>query len=646
MRNGKRPELNTRQKKTDRNNKILLCLACLYMALLTGLFIPSAVISASPAEFVDAHYFRDPVRYLIPSSLIGAGVFLLLGAGIGLLLNPWARKRYTTIAAAVAAVSAMDYMFFGKNYGSVSSALKYATAISNPIGTVLLNVACAVTVAAVVVLLRKKHSLILRIACLYGCVSLIVMSVMNIDSLRKEAGEVRDITDRIEAEEASFSLDKKGRNVVVIMLDRAISGFVPYMMSEKPELKDQFDGFTYYPNTLSYGYHTNIAAPALFGGYEYTPDGMAERSDLSLKEKHNEALKLMPLNFLKAGYEVTVCDAPYANYQWIPDMSIYDEYPEIRTYNTIGMFDEYKEQMLQYLDHVRNRNLFFYSLFRSSPLLLQPLVYDDGRYLEPVRESGDGEGAELAGVSPDFLNSYMVMKNLSQLTEVTEDGRNTFLMLANEMTHEAIELQKPDYIPRNDVNNSAYNGIITAEDGKELDLAGAEEIVRIHYDADMAAMIQLGKWFDELREQGVYDNTRIIFVSDHGCYLHLFGTDLREKYDVLPANGYLTDEWTDTMCYNPLLMVKDFGAKGFTTDNTFMTNAETPALAFEGAVENPVNPFTGKAPESKAGEKTEHHLVESDWHIADNCGNMFSNPLHITFRGDDIFDPENWTVEK
>ena len=39
-------------------------------------------------------------------------------------------------------------------------------------------------------------------------------------------------------------------------------------------------------------------------------------------------------------------------------MSIYEEYPEIRTYNTIGMFDEYKVQMLENLDRNRNRNIF------------------------------------------------------------------------------------------------------------------------------------------------------------------------------------------------------------------------------------------------------------------------------------------------
>lgn len=638
----KRSELNPRQKKTDRNNLILLALCCLYLALLTGLFIPSSVICASPAEFVDAHYFQDPSRYLVSSSLTGTGVFLA-AAVIGMLLPPRGRKRYTTVLAAVTAAAAINYMFFGKGYGSLSSTLRYETAISNPAGAVILNLACVAAAAAAVVLLRKKHSLILRVACLYGCVSLAVMSWLNIGTIREKAGEVRDISDRITAEEAGFRLDRQGKNVVVIMLDRAIGGFVPYMLEEKPELKRQFDGFTWYPNTLSYGYHTNIAAPALFGGYEYTPDGLESRPEKSLREKHNEALKIMPLNFLRAGYEVTVCDAPYANYQWIPDLSIFDDEPEIRRYNTIGMFDDYKLEMLAYLDKVRSRNLFAYSLFRCAPLLLQPALYDNGRYLEPQKPPEEGE--LLVGVSPDFMNSYMVMKKLDTLTRVTEDSTDTFLMLTNETTHEVTELQEPDYIPRNPVDNSKAEALRRTEDGRELNL-GEDERLRIHYDANMAAFLQLGKWFDSLREQGVWDRTKIIIVSDHGCYLGLSGVNLKDRLpDPGLANRYLSDQWTDTTSYNPLLLVKDFGAAGFRTDNTFMTNAETPGLAFQDAVVEPVNPFTGNPVTREAAAAGEHHIVESDWHIADNDGTFFTDPLRITFRGKDIFDAENWSVE-
>ena len=643
-------DLNAKQRKTDRNNKILLVLLGLYLSVLTGLLIPSEIIAASPQEFTDVHYYRDPARYLLHSGMMAAGAFLIWSVVYGLLLSPKARKKYTLFMTVAAAWFAADYMFFGKSYGIISSELRYEAFSAPGIGPILLNLAVLAAITGAVLLIRKKGPLILRLAAIYGCIALTVMSVINLNTIRSGVKDTAASAARQTGEKAAFTLSREGKNVAVIMLDRTISGFVPFFLNEKPELKDQFDGFTWYPNTLGYGYHTNIAAPALYGGYEYNPDGLEKRGDLSLKDKHNEALKVMPLNFLQAGYEVTVCDAPYANYQWIPDMSIYDEYPQIRTYNTIGTYNEYKEKTLEELDRVRNRNLFCYSLFRCVPSALQGMVYDWGMYLETDAWSEGVEGFELLGVSADFMNSYMVMKNLDIMTEFTDEPKDTFLMLTNEMTHNVIQLQEPDYEPRRNVDNTEYEAehrIRRTDDGRELDMGEASELVKIHYHGDMSAFLLLGKWFDELRAQGVWDNTRIILVSDHGCYLGLFGNDLREKYPELATSGaYSPEQWTDTMCYNPLLMVKDFGASGFTTDNRFMTNADTPALAFDSLIDNPVNPFTGNPVNGEGKNAPEQHVLESEWAISTNNGNFFSDPVWITFRGDNVFDIGNWSVEK
>ena len=51
------------------------------------------------------------------------------------------------------------------------------------------------------------------------------------------------------------------------------------------------------------------------------------RENESLKDKNNEALMVMPVLFMNEGYKVTVCDPPYANYNWVPDLSIFDKYP-------------------------------------------------------------------------------------------------------------------------------------------------------------------------------------------------------------------------------------------------------------------------------------------------------------------------------
>ena len=139
------------------------------------------------------------------------------------------------------------------------------------------------------------------------------------------------------AEEVAIPMTKTGKNVVVIMLDRMISGYVPYIMNERPELKDQFDGFTYYPNTISLGHSTNNAAPALFGGYDYSPANMNKRPDDLLVDKHNEALKVLPTVFADNGWKVSVGDPPYANYEWLSDVSIYDDNDKINAFNMTGV---------------------------------------------------------------------------------------------------------------------------------------------------------------------------------------------------------------------------------------------------------------------------------------------------------------------
>ena len=116
----------------------------------------------------------------------------------------------------------------------------------------------------------------------------------------------------------------------------------------------------------------------------------------------------------------------------------------------------------------------------------------------------------------------------------------------------------------------------------------------------MAALLKIADWLDYLKLQGCYDNTRIIIVADHGF-----------PYEGFPEYALANDaSATSNM---PLFMVKDFNrqgslytshdfmtnadtpfnAKGFSVSDEFMTNADAPAIAVEGLVDDPVNPFTG-----------------------------------------------------
>ena len=620
---------------------------CLFLALLTGLLIPSEVIKSSPDEFVDPWHPANPVRYLLSPALLAAGLFLIWCSIYFFLSKEKKRQAFAAAFAALAATAAVNFSAFGKSYGDMSAMLTYEQSPSVTAGQWLLNAAVILAVIALIVLLVRKFPGLMCAVFLASCVALAGMSVSNISEILKV---YRATAETVEKETPTIHLSHSGKNVVVIMLDRAVGGFVPYIMNERPELMEQFDGFTYYPNTLSFGFHTNVASPALYGGYEYTPDEMNARTDELLVDKHNEALKVMPVLFLENGYDVTVIDPSLANYKWIADLSIYDDYPEIHGYNAQGYFDEQKDETQQYTDQIRNRNLFCYSIFRASPLLLHPELYDGGDYNQtdiPSRSRKDTDS--LVGVNPTFLKNYWVMQNLTVMTDIRTEPENCFLMMASEETHDITPLQEPDYVPKLHVDNTAYeaeHGIRTAADGRTLDIGSASKLEQSHYQCDMIAFLQLGQWFDYLRKNGVWDNTRIILVSDHAYGMSGLGFDLADLYPEISEDSWISGEtWTVTSAYEPLLMVKDFGASGFTTDTSFMTNADTPVLAFEGSIEEPVNPFTGKAITTDAKNAGSLHLMESDWHFVYNDGTAFSDPIFITFRGQDISDPDNWRVD-
>lgn len=608
----------------------------IFLTLLTGALIPSAVIASSPQEFVDMGYFYHPLWYIAHASTLAAGTFLVwMGVFYYLASDSW-KVRFQRLIWVLCGVMLTDYLFFGTNLGTLSARLQYEV---TPVFTgwdKLSNLLVILAVCLVLLLLAKKRARVMVPVLLTAAIAVGGMSAVNMVQIRKSVAQ--GVSGGGYDEDISLPLSKTGKNVVILMLDRALGEYVPYLMHEKPELMAQFDGFTYYPNTISFGSSTNYGSPALFGGYEYTPVEMNKRAEETLASKQNEALKVLPTLFADSGSRVTVCDPPYAGYQWIPDLSIYDDDPRIQAYITKGMFYDAAQKAL--LTEYNCRNFFLYSIMKSAPLAVQPYLYLDGTYHKAVELSSVDttqqvlSPSQATGISTNFTDPYNVLVNLPGITTFTEDGQNTFLMLTNDTTHEPMLLQEPDYVPAEQVDNTAYDAAHTDRftlNGKTMVME--TELQFKHYQTDMAAFLRLGVWFDLLREEGVYDNTRIILVSDHG-------RDLRHFPELVADLPYMS---TNRESLLPLLMVKDFNAHGFTTSEAFMTNADVPTLATADLMENPVNPFTGKTISS--AEKTAHPQfvpLNVEWDVSINCGNQFLPSYWASVSGNP-WEAENWT---
>ncbi|MBQ7915446.1 MAG: sulfatase-like hydrolase/transferase, partial [Firmicutes bacterium] len=496
----------------------------------------------------------------------------------------------------------------------------------------------------VAVKFKKVPGAVLLVAVLaLGCMSGI--NVVKIANSIQKVSAYQDFNN----DDPNIVLSQKGKNVVVVMLDRAQGVFVPFIMEEKPELQAAFDGFTYYSNTFSFGEFTNFCVPALAGGYEYTPVEMNKRAEESLMDKHNEAIKVMPQIFSDNGYKVTVVNPTYANYQWIPDVSIYRDIENCNAYLSLQSVESTNYAAKNTVVESNTRNFFCFSLMKTMPLALQYTLYDGGQYLQirgAIGTVGSEETVETtnqmihsmtsaSGISSLFQDGYNAMESLVDVTRISSSDTNTFLYFTNEVTHNPAMLQLPNYEPAENVDNSAYPELLgdrMSADGQVL-MVNSESAL-VHYQTNMAALLQLGEWFDYLREQGVYDNTRIIVVSDHGQ----FGGRCREEL-ILKVNG----EDSSVAGNFPLLMVKDFGATGFHVSTEFMTNADVPTLATDEIIENPVNPYTGKPINSD--EKTAHEqiaIVSTLWDVAENNGNTFKAAQWASVK-DNIWDADNWS---
>ena len=572
----------------------LFAAACVFLALLTGALIPSAIVGASPAEFVEVLFYQSPLVYVGIALLTAAGAFLVWPSIFYRLAGKAGRGLLTWALYLGAGAALLDYMAFGTGYGNLSSTLMYDSEPAVGLAAIAVNLLAIAALSAALMRIRLRRPALARGVLAVGCLAMAAMSAVNVQGILRETAVLEREVIAAAQDTPKTRLSRTGKNVVVIMMDRAPATYIPFLLAEKPELQEQFAGFTYYPRTLSYGMNTITGSPALYGGYEYRPEEINARKDERLVDKHDEALRVMPVIFDEAGFDVTVCDPSLAGYSWIPNLGIYADHPDIHTYITTGKFSGDVEGGWRRADAARRRNLFCYSLFRAAPAVLQ---------------------------------------NLPLMTEITDEPENTFLMLANDTVHNPILLHEPTYKPTSIIDNTEYDeahAVRYAIDGRSMRITEMNQMT--HYHVCMSMMMELGQWLSDLRARGVYDNTRIILVADHGLSLR--------QFDSLLVPG---TEWEDITWFNPLLMVKDFDSQAFAIDGRFMTNADVPTIAFAGLVEQPVNPATGRAVTDEAKRDAEHHVIyyANNWNIDDNTGNVFTPASWYAVHGD-ILDPDNW----
>ncbi|MBP5180221.1 MAG: membrane protein insertase YidC, partial [Clostridiales bacterium] len=634
-----------------KGNRNIFLLSGLFLTALTGFLIPSSVIKTSPSEFMNFIDLKSPNIYVIHAGLIAAGYFIIWGSVFFFLAGKKGRVLISLLWWALCPAFMVTYLFFGTDLGTISINFIYDQPFSYSHTLQILNLFLVIFASVVFIAVFKLSNKIAEGIAVIMTAALVVMTGTYMNSI---AGEYKVNLAKWMSDNPRIPLSADGRNVMVLMIDRAPGYLVPYIFEEIPQLQEQFDGFTYYPNTLSYGNHTKFGAPALFGGYDYTPQAINEDTSRTLEQKQNEALSVMPFLFAGEGFEVSLINPPYAGYATPPDISVFsgEEYEGIEAYTTAGSGIENSFSFGHIQEELWERNFFCYSILKVSPLVIQNTIYNRGQYNRADIGYAD-EGAftipqiglsvsQSTGVNDEFMGAYSVLSNLDSITEIETGVTGTFMYIDNETPHSTMLLQEPDYVPAQYVDNTEYDAehadrFNEPVNGYFLDMSNYQNMR--HYQSNVAAYIQLGQYFDYLREQGVWDNTRIIVVSDHAI-LHL-------DADMFASSTLIGNVTLDA--YNPVLMVKDFGSTGFTVCDDLMTNADVPFLATNGIVNDPVNPFTGH-PINMDGHNIPITVYDTpDWNVTDTEAGAdalrFLPGDWYTFSGSNIFDTGSWEYD-
>jgi len=551
-----------------KNIVILFFLSCFTLFLLSGLYIPSSVIASSPDEFCYIENNASPLSYIVHSNLFFFGLFFLWPAGIFFLFSDKIKSLLVILFSFLALVFSIYTVAFSGNYGTINNLFNFNTTgvLETGFAYAFFSVLVPILLLFILLLIIKKNKInYLNSFLSILLISFLVVSVYNIVKIKQ--AYTLFIIKMVNAPEKSslepvYNLSKNKQNVIVFMADGALNGFVPFIFSEHPQLEIQFDGFTLYKNTASFSGNTLMGVPPIWGGYDYTPYEMNKRSNIPLVEKHNQALLTIPVLLMNAGFNVTVTDPSWANYSLIPDISIYEKYTKINAFNIsrryTGLWYEKNEPDKNEFTYKRiMRNIIWFSLLKMNNPLLRPIIYDAGWYW-----STDNMGSSII----NFIHSYAVMDFLPNLTDF-DSNEPTALLITNETTHDTVWFDEQTLKPTG--NPSKIGETKYANIG--------------FYHSNTMFYLKLGEWLNFLKENNVYDNTRIIIVADHGRGINNLLSD-----EPLSIKG----ETRET--YNPVFLFKDFNSHGILSINDeFLTNADIPFFTLNGIVENPKNPFTG-----------------------------------------------------
>ena len=253
----------------------------------------------------------------------------------------------------------------------------------------------------------------------------------------------------------------RSRNVMVILLDTFQATVFERLLAKQSEATRDFDGFTFYRNAVSPAPTTVLSLPAIHSGRTLDPD---ERISSYLTE--SIVSDSFVAAHVRAGYRASVLN-PLLNL--CPNGATCEQDGKVR----LGYLHALARDSLQLVD---------LSLFAISPLQWKQNIYRNGQWL--------------FGEEPIPSSARQGYETLAWLTSsLTADAGPPTLKFVHLMTTHPPPVLGADCIAR--------HGVALSEETME--------------DQARCSIAAVGRLLRAMKSQGVYDNSTIVVLGDHGA---------------------------------------------------------------------------------------------------------------------------------
>ncbi len=598
-------------------------LFALSIALVCGLLyvhLPITTYLSSPEEFgLDLRFLTTrQLRTSIAFGYASALVYVLV-------VSPRMKSALALLALCVAVVAAVYAYVLPFGYPMMNG-LAFER-IPIPTGDLVLRSVAdvfVVTAAAVMTyraLIRwggKKLIVGLAIAN----VSLIVSSVINTSGhddvgARAAAASAAAATAAAD-QDAPIVLSKDKPNVLIIFIDRFMGGFVEQIVEETPGLETRLDGFAWYPKSLAAGENSIAGVHPIFGGYDYTPREINARGE-RLLDVAAESYLILPHNFSRAGYQVNFVNPKGLGFSMVGDCD-YLVMKGVRCLHVSpGVTERLAEQMGMEVNNDKLPASSYADLLvllggmRTAPYALKNALYHRGNW-QPVVDHSAGS----------TFREWAELKSLPALT-ATDSPDSNLSIIMNVLPHEPYFMGE-DCLPGTK-RLTLSDEEVSARKYKSL--FGLQHAV-----ATRCSLLLVADYFDFLKAEGVYDNTKIIIVSDHGIV-----GPVRDRSSRALKGG--TSEG-DFVRSRSVLLVKDEGRRGaMTTSEEFMPNAEVPRIACE-QIGGCVNPFRGDKTIEAHGRDAPFYVARTPWRFNRQGPTSLVIEKEVALVNRDPYDAKGW----